>query len=128
MVAASTICYTPAMRTTDAIPEALDRALRDAVESAVGQYGAKVSSIRRDVDFDGDDCLFVEIAYDHPDIPVNPLVIARLDLPLRDLAYASGERGILYVQNRFRDDQKVSGSGSKFWLGDEARPTTPGRT
>jgi len=121
MAAMPTICYTPPMRMTDAIPEALDHALRDAVEAAVGQYGARVASIRRDVDFDGDECLFVEIAYDHPDIPVDPLVIARLDLPLRDLAYASGERGILYVQNRFRDDQAIRGSHVKRWLGDQPR-------
>jgi len=107
MAAMPTICYTPPMRTTDATPEALDNALRDAVDAAVGQYGATVSSIRRDVDFDGDECLFVEIAYDRPGIPVDPSVIAALDGKLRNVAYDLGERAILYVRNRFPKGQRI---------------------
>ena len=101
------------MRTLDGIPAELNGALHDAVMARVGQYGGAVESIRRDRDHDGDECIYVEVAYSMPDKPVDPKNIIGLDGILRDIAYEHGERGILYVRNQFQDDQVVIAAGSK---------------
>ena len=98
------------MRTLDAIPDSLDRALRDAVQSAVGCYGGAVATIRRGYDHDGDDCIFVEIDYTRPDIAVDPAMIAAVDGRLRNVAYDQGEHNILYIHNHFCADQKFDQS------------------
>lgn len=95
------------MRTLDKIPAELDHALREAVRARVGQYGGAVASIRRDLDHDGDECIYVEVEYTAPETPFDPLNIVGLDGALRDVAYGLGERDILYVHNHFRPDQKI---------------------
>jgi hypothetical protein len=95
------------MRTIDAIPDELDRALREAVSSAVGRYGGAVSAVRRDHDHDGDECIFVDIGYSLPDVPVDPedvsQVVFRLNVVARDL----GEQDFVYVHNHFDRNQRL---------------------
>ena len=109
------------MRTLDNIPAELDYALREAVRARVGQYGGAVASMRRDLDHDGDDCIYVEVEYTTPGTPFDPLNIVGLDGALRNVAYENGERGILYVRNHFPHNQRIVATRSVHWLGDAPR-------
>ncbi|MCC7282567.1 MAG: hypothetical protein IT556_09305 [Acetobacteraceae bacterium] len=109
------------MRTLDDVPVELDHALREAVLARAGKYGGAVKSIRRARDHDGDECIDVEIVYSMPDKPVDPINIIGLDGILRDIAYAHGERGIVYVRNHFPHNQVIQATRSGFWLGDAPR-------
>ena len=109
------------MRTLGNISADLDRALRDAVEARVGQYGGVVASTRRDVDHDGDECIYVEVEYAKPETPVDPMDIVGLDGLLRDVAYEHGERGIIYIRNHFPLNQRIVATRTAYWLDDVAR-------
>lgn len=109
------------MRTLDTIPAELDHALREAVREHVGQYGGVVTSIRRDLDHDGDECIYVEVEYTAPETPIDPMNIVGFDGALRDVAFENGERSILYVRNNFPHDQRIVATGSAYWLGDAPR-------
>ena len=109
------------MRTVDDISVELAGALRAAVTARVGQYGGAVTSIRRDRDHDGDECLYVEVEYTAPETPFDPMNIVGLDGALRDIAYEYGERSILYVRNHFPHNQRIVATGSAYWLGNSPR-------
>lgn len=109
------------MRTVDDISVELAGALRAAVTARVGQYGGAVTSIRRDVDHDGDECIYVEVEYTAPETPFDPMNIVGLDGVLRDVAYGHGERSILYVRNHFPHNQSIVATSSAYWLADAAR-------
>jgi exodeoxyribonuclease-3 len=84
------------------------------VQEAVGKYGAFLRDVRRGFDWDGDECLFVTVDFTKPKIPVDPQIVGALDQRLRDVAREfDSATPFIFVENRFADEQRVIGSGSK---------------
>ena len=78
------------------------------VRASMAPFGLKAVDVRPGEDHDGDPVIFIDAQYDLSERPIEPDILAKLDLALRDQLWRHGETRFPHIQHKFDERHKVS--------------------
>ena len=81
--------------------------IRRTVRESMQPFGLRDVDVRPGEDHDGDPVIFIEAHYDLVDRPIEPDIMAKLALILRDRLWEHGETRFPHIRHRFDERHKV---------------------
>jgi hypothetical protein len=82
--------------------------IEQTVRASMAPFGLKAVHVRPGEDHDGDPVILIEAQYDLTERPIEPDVLVKLGLALRDELWRHGETRFPHIEHKFDERHKVS--------------------
>lgn len=94
----------------DPVDPAVSAAIEAVIRKVMAPFGYRATDVQPGLDHDGDPVLFVHVAYDDTNVPVDPKAMAGLGHAVRRAAWQNGEERFPHIRHHFGRNREVVGA------------------